>query len=87
MQPLFQQATGITLRLMLLGALSVSIMTLDHRFDHLRLVREQISLLLYPLRVIVDMPARIGTWSATAVSSHRTLLHENERLRAERTLM
>lgn len=87
MQPLFQQATGVTLRLILLGALSLSIMTLDHRFDHLRLVREQISLLLYPLRVIVDMPARLGTWGATAVSSHRTLLNENERLRAERTLM
>jgi rod shape-determining protein MreC len=87
MQPLFQQATGITLRLVLLGALSVSIMTLDHRFDHLRFVRQQISLLIYPLQVLVDLPARLGTWGASAISSRETLLDENERLRGERTLM
>jgi rod shape-determining protein MreC len=87
MQPLFQQATGITLRLVLLGALSVSIMTLDHRFDHLRFVREQIGLLIYPLQVLVDLPARFGTWGASAISSRKTLLDENERLRNESTLM
>ena len=73
--------------MILLGALSLSIMTLDHRFDHLRLVREQISLLIYPLRIVVDVPARLGTWGATAISSHRTLLKENQQLRDERTLM
>ncbi|MDH3713479.1 MAG: rod shape-determining protein MreC [Gammaproteobacteria bacterium] len=87
MQPLFQQATGITLRLVLLGALSVSIMTLDHRFDHMHFVREQISLLIYPLQILVDLPARLGTWGASAISSQRTLLDENERLRSEGTLM
>ncbi|MDH3451507.1 MAG: rod shape-determining protein MreC [Gammaproteobacteria bacterium] len=87
MQPLFQQSPGITLRLILLGALSVSVMTLDHRFDHLRLVREQIGLVIYPLQILVDMPARLGTWGATALSSRTTLLRENERLRSDRTLM
>lgn len=87
MQPLFQQSTGITLRLVLLGVLSVSIMTLDHRFDHVRLVREQISLLIYPLQILVDLPARLGTWGASAISSHKTLASENEHLRSERTLM
>jgi len=87
MQPLFQQSTGITLRLILLGALSVSIMTLDHRFDHLRLVREQLAALLYPLQILVDFPARLGTWGAATLSTHHRLLEDNTRLRSERTLM
>lgn len=87
MQPLFQQSTAITLRLVLLGALSVALMTLDHRFEHLGLVRAQLSRLLYPLQVVVDLPARAGIWGSEFFSTHHTLREHNTRLREERMRM
>ncbi len=87
MQPLFQRSTAITLRLVLLGALSVALLTLDHRFDHLELVRAQLSRLLYPLQVLVDLPARAGNWGAEYFTTHTELVADNRHLREERRLM
>jgi len=77
-------ALGIrTLVLMLLG---IVLMFVDNRENHLDTVRNAIGAAVYPLRVIVDAPARIWDWTAETTQSRDDLLLDNSRLRAEQLL-
>jgi len=77
------QARGATLQALFLIAISISMMVVDHRFQHLEVVRANISLVLSPLRFLVSLPATGGNWVSDWFSSHTELLNENEQLRAE----
>ncbi len=77
------QARGATLQALLLIVASITMMVVDHRFNHLEVVRANISLALAPLRYLVSLPATGGNWLNDWFTSHADLLDENERLRAE----
>jgi rod shape-determining protein MreC len=77
------QARGATLLALFLIAISISMMVVDHRFQHLEVVRANISLALSPLRFLVSLPATGGNWLSDWFTSHTELLNENEQLRAE----
>ncbi len=66
--------------------LSVLLMFLDHRDNHLDAVRNAISATIYPMRVIVDAPAQFWEWARDRSKSHTDLQLENSRLEAERLL-
>jgi len=83
MQPLFQQAAGLTLRLLLLVVLSLLVMTTDHRFHHLKTVRTAILQGLYPVQYLVNLPADAASWLLENLNSRDMLTSENTRLRAE----
>lgn len=58
-------------------------MVLDHRQHHLGMLRNTLSVLVYPIRYLVDLPASAGHWLAESLSSRSTLLIENSRLHDE----
>lgn len=71
------------LRCVLLVLACLSLMLLDHRESHLSQVRQGLSLAVYPIRILVDLPFK--TWESTsaAFADRGELLAENDRLKRE----
>ena len=80
MQTLFLQGPSVTLRMIILVILSIVLMTIDHRWHHLEIVRSTLSHLLYPLQYTVDLPIRLFDWTSKTLSTQQTLLDENKAL-------
>ena len=66
--------------------LSLLLMFLDHRDNHLDAVRNAISAAVYPMRVIVAAPVDLWAWASELSKSKKELQMENSRLRAENLL-
>jgi rod shape-determining protein MreC len=81
------QARGTFLQAAFLTILSIGMMFVDHRFQHLEIVRSNISLALSPLRYLVSLPATGGNWIGDWLTSHTELLNENESLRDESRIL
>ncbi|MDO9371228.1 MAG: rod shape-determining protein MreC [Gammaproteobacteria bacterium] len=81
MKPLFARGSYTTLRLLVFVLLSLALMTLDHRQHRLDSARAALSLLIYPVQYLVDLPFRAGTWMAERLSFRTSLLRENSALR------
>jgi rod shape-determining protein MreC len=67
--------------------LSLVLMFLDHREQHIDQVRDAIGTAIYPLQLVVDGPARLIEWTGARVRSHDTLLNENEQLKREQQVI
>lgn len=74
------------LRLLLLAALSVILLVVDHREHHLDTFRKAVGATVYPLRILVDAPATTWRWIRETTASRNDLLLEMSRLNAERLL-
>ncbi len=61
-------------------------MVVDHRQHHVEAVRSAISIVIYPIQYLVNLPVAIGQWMGESVSSRETLMEENERLRMQHLL-
>jgi rod shape-determining protein MreC len=72
--------------LLLLAGLSILILYIDHRDNHLDAVRKTIGATVYPLRIIVDAPVSAWRWLGETTASRNELELENSRLHAERLL-
>jgi rod shape-determining protein MreC len=71
-------------RFLLLALCCLSLMLLDHREQHLTKVRQGLSLVVYPVRVLVDLPFRAWASLRTTFADRETLIAENEQLKRER---
>jgi len=80
----FSPALG--LRFLLLAGLSILLMVVDQRENHLDAVRKAIGATVYPLRVIVDAPVSAWHWISTSTTSRNALQLENSSLRTERLI-
>ena len=80
MQTLFLQGPSVTLRMIILVVVSTVLMTIDHRWNHLEIVRSTLSHLLYPLQYTIDLPIRLYDWTEKTLSTQKTLLDENKAL-------
>lgn len=67
--------------------LSILIMFADTRGEHLTAVRKALGAAVYPLRIIVDAPARLFSWAEESTVSRGDLERENRRLASERLLI
>jgi rod shape-determining protein MreC len=72
---------------MLLIILSVGLMVLDHRTDHVKNIRSGLAVLAYPLQYIVSVPSRMTGWASESLSSREALQEENEELRTQNQLL
>lgn len=81
MQTLFLQGPSVTLRMIILVIASIALMTVDHRWNHLEIVRSTLSYLLYPLQYTIDLPIRLYYWADETLSTHQILLEENRNLK------
>lgn len=77
---------ALGLRLLLLAGLSILLLVIDHRDNHLDTVRKAIGATVYPLRVIVDAPVSLWRWVEGTSASRNQLQVENSRLNVERLL-
>ena len=71
-------------RLILLSALSVALMILDHRGHHLEKIRAGLNALAYPIQLIAATPAYVGRSLADFFTTRGTLREDNEKLLVER---
>ncbi len=60
---------------------SVLLMTVDHRQQHLETIRAGISVALYPLQYLVNLPMAVGNWASESLATRTRLLEENGLLR------
>ena len=58
-------------------------MTVDHHFNHLRKVRQTISVAMYPIEYLAGLPSKVYSWSTESFSARNKLLRDNAGLRAE----
>ena len=77
---------ALGLRFLALLILSLVMMIVDQREQHLDAVRRSIAAGVYPLRVIVDAPVSLWYWSTAALKDRQELQLENNRLTTERLL-
>lgn len=61
-------------------------MTIDHRQHHLESVRGALSLVVYPLQQIVNIPTGLVGWASDEFTSRELLQEENRRLRQKQFL-
>jgi len=77
---------ALGLRILALILISIMLMYLDHRENHLDGIRRAIGAAVYPVRVVVDAPVRLWKWLGKSTTSRNQLELELGRLRAERLL-
>jgi rod shape-determining protein MreC len=77
---------ALGIRLVALLILSIILMVLDHRQNHLQAVRQTIGAAVYPLQVIVDAPFRLWEWVREGTTERNQMQLELSRLQAERLL-
>jgi rod shape-determining protein MreC len=85
--PLFDRGSSSLTRLIAVTVVSVVLMTVDHRAQHLEALRSVLSTLVYPLQVAVDLPIQAGNWMAENFSSRQRLVSDNARLRENQFLL
>jgi rod shape-determining protein MreC len=61
-------------------------MVVDHRQHHVETIRSAISVFIYPIQYLVNLPVAVGHWMGQSVSSREKLTEENERLRMQQLL-
>jgi len=75
-RPIIGRGPSVLARTIVLGALSIGIMALDHRQNYLEVARSFLSTVVYPLQAVVDLPFQ-------GVDGLRNYLAGRERLRRE----
>jgi rod shape-determining protein MreC len=73
-------------RVLVCIALSILLMVLDHRQNHLDTVRKTIGAAVYPLQIMVDAPFRLWSWLSENTAERSDLLRDRSRLEAELVL-
>lgn len=61
--------------------------SIDHSNDHLSSIRSALSVLVYPIQVVVNAPVNAMSSVGRNLSSRSTLISENERLKAENLML
>jgi len=62
-------------------------MTIDHRQHHLDSVRSFLSVVVYPLQWLVDLPETSSEWFRESLSTRRELQEENASLRTQQLML
>jgi rod shape-determining protein MreC len=84
---LFIRGPSVGARFVVLALLSVTLMVLDHRMHHLETVRATLSIVVYPVQYLADLPIRVNQWTRETLAERSSLLAENRRLTEEHLLL
>lgn len=77
---------ALGIRVLICVALSVLLMFIDHRQDHLSTIRKGVDIAIYPIKVVVDSPFRLWDWLTASTADRTELQRELARLRSEQVL-
>lgn len=75
------RASALGLKAIVLAAISIGIMVVDHRQQHLKVIREGFTAAAYPFQVLVHSPVAGWEWLTSNFATRNTLLEENARLK------
>lgn len=75
---------SLGVRFVLLAIVCIALMMLDQRQQHLQRVRQALSVVVYPVRVLVDLPFRAWQSASVNLTQRSELIAENEQLKRER---
>ena len=64
-------------------SLSVVLMVMDHKYKSLESVRDALSLLVYPIQLVVELPGSMSDWFNESLSTRRKLQEEVDSLRTQ----
>jgi rod shape-determining protein MreC len=67
--------------------LSIAIMVLDHRYNHLESLRSGLSVLLFPVQYLASLPLLLSESASDAITTRSELESERDRLHAENLLL
>lgn len=84
---LFAKHQTLGLRLVFVLVLSAIVMVVDSRQNTLDSLRQMLSVLVYPVQSIIQIPFSLVRWGEERLTSRRDLEVELERLRTQRLLM
>jgi rod shape-determining protein MreC len=65
----------------------VALMWADHRLSQLEMVRAGLSVVVYPIQWLVNLPVNAGEWLSESLAARQTLLEENASLQAQYLLL
>jgi rod shape-determining protein MreC len=82
MQTLFIRGPSATFRMIILVIASIVLMTVDHRWQSMEVVRSAMSGVVYPLQYTIDLPIRLYYWADEILSSKQELLDKNREFEA-----
>jgi rod shape-determining protein MreC len=71
-------------RFLLLAVVCIALMLLDHRDQHLVRVRQALDVVVYPVRIAVDLPSRTWYSLRDTFATRDALIAENQQFRRER---
>ncbi|MEJ2609024.1 MAG: rod shape-determining protein MreC [Candidatus Thiodiazotropha sp.] len=80
---MFTQGPSITTRLVVASLLSISLMVLDHRYNHLESLRSTLSVLLYPIQYLASLPVQLSESASNAFVSRNQLEEQRDNLHLE----
>lgn len=78
---------SILTRFVLFSLLSVALMMLDHRGQHLHSIRAGLGVLFYPIQLAAALPARVGGAIMDFIGGDRALREKYARLNTERPML
>ena len=67
--------------------MSIVLITLDHRDNHLENIRKGLSLLLYPVQYAITLPVSATTWLSDALTFRSTLSEQNRNYHDENLIL
>ena len=82
MQTLFIRGPSATIRMVLFVIASIALMTIDHRWHSLEIVRSTLANVVYPLQYTIDLPIRLYYWTDEVLSTKQALLDKNREFEA-----
>ena len=82
-KPLFVRGVSTGVKLLVFALVSLAFMFLDYRQGHLGAIRSTLSVAVYPIRALVDLPFTGSRWLSTSMAERSRLLKDNKRLHAE----
>ncbi len=66
---------------------SLIMMTVDHRQGHLEKVRSALSVFVYPLQYVANLPITVTNWASEVLTTRTRLMEENAWLRDEQLVL
>jgi rod shape-determining protein MreC len=76
-------AVSLGARFILLAIVSFALMLLDHQENHLDRVRQGLAVVVYPIRILVDLPFSLWQSATASMAERDVLLLENDRLKRQ----
>lgn len=82
-KPIFTQGPSITARVIVAVILSLVLTVIDHRYHHLERLRSALSVVIYPVLYLADLPVSAARSLGESLSTRKQLRESNDSLHRE----